>query len=228
MENLSLYHSVLAKVKETAQVAGISELPEIIAVSKFQEAEKIITLYREGQRLFGENYVQELIEKKNLLESLHFFDIEFHFIGKLQTNKVKMLLPHVRTLHSVDSLKLLKEVEKQATVLAKKIYVYLQINLDGELSKAGFLPSQLPQFFCSSEWSLLKKSEWIQVIGWMTIPNPDLAAHLAFQQMKEISKAYQNEVGTKLSMGMSDDYVEAIREGATSLRIGSAIFGPRN
>lgn len=195
---------------------------ELIAVSKKQSIEKILELYRQGQKKFGENYVQELIEKSEQLKRQGIADIEFHFIGKLQRNKVKALLPHVQVIHSIDSLVLLNEVEKQAAKISKRIKIYAQINIDQEVSKGGFTPDVLGSYA-----NALKGISWIQPIGLMAIPDPEKDSRDAFARMKKLSDEWKKMVGSGLSMGMSSDFETAIQSGATSVRIGTALFGER-
>ena len=219
---MSIYLDVLAKIKSAAQSAGRSDLPELVAVSKFQPLEKIISLHEEGQKIFGENYVQELIEKKEKLNELGISDISFHFIGGLQRNKVKLLLPHVETIHSVDSFRLLEEINEQASKLGKKIKIYLQLNLDREDSKGGFVEEELLELSQN-----VVGYSFIQSLGFMAIPDPEKNTEIAFQSIQSLSKKYEVRVGPGLSIGMSQDFELAIQYGATSVRIGSALFGAR-
>jgi hypothetical protein len=221
MEVVSVLVQIRAKITAAFKQSQSSTLPELVAVSKFQADEKILNLYAEGQRIFGENYVQELQDKSARLRGIA-PEIEFHFIGRLQTNKVKVLLPLITTLHSVDSLRLLLEVEKRARDLQKKIRVYFQVNIDEEESKGGFRPSDLVAL--ESE---VKQFSWIVPLGLMAIPDPALDPNAAFRRMKELSIKHGAILGQGLSIGMSSDYEEAIHCGATSVRIGSALFGER-
>ena len=221
MESVSVLTQIQTKMADAFKQSRSSTSPELVAVSKFQTDEKILNLYAEGQRVFGENYVQELQDKSARLRGMA-PEIEFHFIGRLQTNKVKVLLPLITTLHSVDSLRLLLEVEKRARDLQKKIRVYFQVNIDEEESKGGFRPSEL-----SALEAEVKSLSWIVPLGLMAIPDPTLDARAAFQQMGVLSEKHGATLGRGLSIGMSSDYEEAIHCGATSVRIGSALFGER-
>ena len=222
MESLSVYQQILQNIASAERRAGRSDHATLIAVSKFQTVEKLVALYLEGQRIFGENYVQELIEKKISLEAQGYPDFEFHFIGHLQSNKVKQLLPHLQTIHSVDSLKLVREIEKQASQLKKEIRIFFQVNLDEEASKGGFAPAELDLLVEQTA-----QLQWVKRAGWMTIPDPDKNPGTAFIKLKSIAIKYQNHVNPGLSMGMSQDYELAIENGSTFVRVGSALFGKR-
>ena len=197
---------------------------ELVAVSKTHPVEKILELYRAGQKIFGENYVQELVDKKKQIDALDAPALEFHFIGRLQTNKVKLVLPCVTTVHSVDSLRLYEEIVKRADTLQKSLSIYFQVNIDEEESKGGFKVSELNELEFRVK---AMASKWVKPIGLMTIPNPDLNPGSAYRAMKSLSLKYVKAFGTGLSMGMSNDFEVAIVHGATSVRIGSALFGPR-
>ena len=167
----------------------------LVAVSKFKPAEDISVLYQHGQRVFGENHAQEMKAKHEILPK----DIEWHFIGHLQTNKVKYIAPYVSLIHSIDSLDLLKEVNKQAVKNNRVIPCLLQFHIADEETKFGF-----------------SLEECTAMLG-----SPD------FQELKSIYFA-QNPDFKEISMGMSEDYPIAVEEGSTLVRIGSAIFGPRD
>ena len=212
------------KIISAAKSAGRNDVPQLVAVSKMQPVESILLLYREGQRVFGENYVQELIEKKRELDHKNISDIDFHFIGHLQTNKVKSVLPCVSTVHSVDSVKLYQELGKRAKEIQKIIGVYFQVNLDLEESKGGFPPDELTAL---SEAVSATPFEWIRPLGLMTIPNPELDPVESFKRMRILSQKHRDVLGPQLSMGMSKDFEVAITYGSNSVRIGTALFGPR-
>ncbi len=219
METLN---QILARIQKDSLDAGREKQPLLIAVSKFQTIEKIIGLYEQGQRAFGENYVQELVTKKKLLQDLGYCGLEFHFIGKLQKNKVKTVLPHVRAIHSVDSIRLLEEIEKKSQELSMKPEVYFQINIDEEPTKGGFLASDLENL-CG----LVRGCRNLIPSGLMAIPDPQRDPENAFERMKKLSLEYGEILGTGLSMGMSGDFGSAIRNGSTVIRIGTALFGER-
>lgn len=213
---------ILREIKEQSEKAGRTDVPQLMAVSKTHPTEKILALYREGQKIFGENYVPELIEKKKLFDQQRQTDINLHFIGHLQTNKVKMLLPFIDTIHSVDSSRLLVEIEKRARELNKKIHVYFQINIDDEDTKGGFQVGDLSEL--ENELSVC---QFIVPEGLMCIPDPDLDVRGSFQRMKELSLKHGKVLGFGLSMGMSNDFNVAIECGSTMIRVGSKLFGER-
>ncbi len=214
--------SIRQKILECSSIAGRADPPLLLAVSKFQPVEKMLALHGQGQCDFGENYVQELIAKAKEFRSRGITDVRFHFIGKLQTNKVKALLPEVAAIHSVDSLRLLQEIAKRAREAAVLPSVYFQVNIDREDSKSGFLEEDLSEL-CRA----VRESGGVKPIGLMAIPDPGKNPAEAFRRMQELSTRYGSVLGTGLSMGMSGDYEEAIRHGATVIRIGTALFGER-
>ena len=194
----------------------------LVAVSKTKPIEDILALYDLGHRDFGENYVQELVEKAGQLPT----DIRWHFIGHLQTNKVKLLVPVVYLIHGVDSLKLLSEINKQAGKNSRVIHCLLQVHIAQEETKFGFDENEL--------FSLdISQFENVKINGLMGMAS--LTADLTkirteFKHLKTIAeklKATTPQLQT-LSMGMSADYKIAIEEGSNMLRIGSLLFGERN
>jgi len=207
----------------------IPEVPaglRVIAVSKTRTADEIEALYREGHRDFGENYVQELLEKSHELAQRGCSEIRWHFIGHLQTNKVKALLPVVSSIHSVDSVKLAREISRRATA---SVPCFLEINIDREPTKSGFTPEQARS--AAEEISPLPH---IDLRGLMCVPAPmanspapESTIRASFAALRELEKSCQPFTHGELSMGMSDDYEAAIAEGATVVRIGTRIFGPR-
>ncbi|MBU6152896.1 MAG: YggS family pyridoxal phosphate-dependent enzyme [Bdellovibrionales bacterium] len=213
---------ILSEIDRLSKVSGREKAPTLMAVSKFQSLEKIQDLYRQGQRVFGENYVQELVTKKKALEDRGVRDLEFHFIGKLQTNKVKVLLPHVRAIHSVDSQRLIEEIERRAEAAILRPEIYLQVNIDSESSKGGISVGEMDSIcrFLSNCRSLIP-------VGLMAIPDPQKDPESAFRRMSELSERFHEILGSGLSMGMSRDYPAAIRHGATIIRMGTALFGSR-
>jgi len=203
---------------------------KLIAVSKTKSNEDILRVYNLGQRRFGENYVQEFIEKQKLLPS----DIEWHFIGHLQSNKVKMIAPIVHTIHSVDSLKLLQEINKCALKENRIINVLLQIHIADEETKFGFSLEEIILVFATNNLKLLEGVKIVGLMGMATFTDDKVKVRKEFKTLKSIfdtlkgkffsEDAYFQEV----SMGMSDDYKIALQEGSTMIRIGSLIFGKRN
>ena len=214
--------SITQKIKEATHRAERKTPPVLIAVSKFQPIEKMIALYEQGQRDFGENYVQELGAKARAFRDRGIKDARFHFIGKLQSNKVKSLLPEVFAIHSIDSIRLLQEVEKRAQERAQRVEVYFQINIDDEESKSGFRPIDLP-VLCEA----VRNLRALLPAGLMAIPDPSKDPLHAFERMSELSFTFGPELGMGLSMGMSGDFESAIQKGSTVIRIGTALFGER-
>ena len=182
--------------------------------------EDITHLYQLGQRDFAENYVQELLEKKTQAAKIGLNDIRWHFIGHLQTNKVKSVVKEIDSLHTLDSEKLAKEIQKQLLKINKTLDCFIEINIDEEPTKAGILASKLPEFLSFIQISCKQ----IKIIGLMCIPDPKKDSRAAFKEIKTLSQKYSIPF---LSMGMSADYKTAIEEGSTHIRIGTLLFGPR-
>ena len=202
----------------------------LVAVSKYHPVEMLRQAYDAGQRIFGESHVQELGEKHPQLPD----DIEWHFIGHLQTNKVKYIAPYISLIHAVDTMKLLREIDKQATKSERTIDCLLQVHVAQEETKFGFLPSELREMMDEGEWRTLTN---VRIRGLMCMAtNTDDTAqiHREFRQVKELfdeirAKHFPADPSfSELSMGMSDDYPIAIEEGSTMIRVGSLIFGARN
>jgi pyridoxal phosphate enzyme (YggS family) len=198
----------------------------LIAVSKTKPVELIKEAYEEGQRDFGENYIQELEDKHKRLPG----DIRWHAIGHLQSNKVKYIAPFVHLIHAVDSLKLLEEINKQALKNNRVIDCLLQIYIAQEDTKFGFSFEECESLFEREEFKNLKH---IRIVGFMGMAtNTDNKAQIRneFKTLKNFFAQYSN-LNTNisvLSMGMSADYKIAVEEGSTMIRIGSSIFGERN
>lgn len=200
----------------------------LVAVSKTKPVSDLLELYELGQRDFGENYVQELVEKADQLPK----DIRWHYIGHLQSNKVKYIAPFVHLIHGVDSEKLLKEINKQAAKLNRTIDVLLQIHIAKEETKFGLDEEELNLII--RQFDDLKM-ENIRVCGFMGMASFSEDMNLVrseFQYLKTLSDQHKftipNSAFTTLSMGMSGDYKIAIEEGSTMVRIGSLLFGARN
>jgi pyridoxal phosphate enzyme (YggS family) len=194
----------------------------LVAVSKTKPIEDILELYNLGHRDFGENYVQELAEKAEKLPT----DIRWHFIGHLQTNKVKSIVPFIYLIHGVDSLKLLKEIDKQAEKNKRVIDCLLQVHIAQEETKFGFdetelLNSELKQFSNVRIKGLMGMASLTDDINKIRIEFKSLK--IFFEKLKT-----QNPELSILSMGMSADYKIAIEEGSNMVRIGSLLFGERN
>lgn len=202
---------------------------ELVAVSKFHPAEVIQEAYDEGQRIFGESRAQELREKQATLPA----DIEWHFIGHLQPNKVKYIAPYISLIHAVDSLKLLNEINKQAVKHNRVINCLLELRVAQEATKYGMTPDECLALLESGEWRELKN---VQIAGMMCMAsNTDDRAQI--RQEFQRARACFDEAKTRFfandpafcqrSWGMSEDYDIAMEEGATLVRIGTAIFGER-
>ena len=193
----------------------------LVAVSKTKPVQDILELYNLGHRDFGENYVQELVEKQEQLPK----DIRWHFIGHLQSNKVKYIVPFVHLIHSVDSFKLLKEVAKQARKVNRIIDILLQIHIAQEETKFGLGENELNDIFDSNKLSDLKSVRVCGLMGMASFTNNKEKVRNEFNYLKTFFDKYtQLQI---LSMGMSGDYQIAIEEGSTMVRIGSLIFGER-
>ena len=192
---------------------------KIIAVSKTFSAENIVPLLEYGHRHFGENKVQEALLKWPDLKE-RYKNINLHMIGKLQTNKVKFLFPNFDYVHSLDSIKLAEKISKEELKNKKKLKIFIQVNLGSENQKNGVSISELPTLYEQS----IKKFD-LNIVGLMCIPPKDGSASDYFKELKNLNKQHNlNE----LSMGMSQDYLDAANVGATYLRIGSEIFGSRS
>jgi PLP dependent protein len=201
----------------------------LIAVSKTKPVEKIMEAYQEGHRLFGENKVQELLPKHQALPK----DIEWHMIGHLQSNKVKQIAPFINMIHSVDSVKLLEEINKQALRATRSIDCLLQVHIAEEESKFGFSAEEVIQFIQSAGPASLKNIKVCGLMGMATLTEDNEQIRKEFKGLKRLfekikSTAVPDNIEMKdLSMGMSSDYNIAIEEGSTMIRVGSAIFGER-
>lgn len=213
------YRSVCFRVSKTAGDRTV----HLIAVSKVQSPEAIETLYRLGHRDFGENYAQELLEKAQLLKDRGCTDIRWHFIGHLQTNKVKALIPWVCAIHSVDSVRLAREVAKQVKASGRPtpLPIFVEVNIDNEPGKSGISVAALHGLLKE-----LAQLSALHVEGLMCIPAPD-SSEKAFAALSQLEKASRPLTSGGLSMGMTQDFEEAICHGATHIRVGSAIFGAR-
>lgn len=209
-----------------------SELPkgvELVAVSKYHAIENIQEAYDAGQRIFGESHEQELRTKVPALPH----DIQWHFIGHLQTNKVKYIAPYISLIHSVDSLHLLKEIDKQGRANGRTIDCLLQLHVAQEDTKFGFSLDECRELLRSEEWRNL---QGVRIVGLMCMAsNTDDTARISkdfataesfFQELKNTWFADEENFCIR-SWGMSDDYPIAIQHGATLIRIGSKIFGER-
>lgn len=202
---------------------------KLVAVSKYHSINKIKEIYNAGHKIFGENKVQELDEKQKSLPN----DIEWHFIGHLQTNKVKYIVPYIDTIQSVDSWKLLTEIEKQAAKVKRQIKCLLEIHIAQEDSKYGFTYEKCIEFLSEKKWETLNYARICGIMGMASNTNDEEQVKAEFKRLKlffnKLKKNYfkNDNLFSEISMGMSNDYTYAIKEGATIVRVGSAIFGNR-
>ncbi|MGL2966066.1 YggS family pyridoxal phosphate-dependent enzyme [Flavobacterium sp. XGLA_31] len=200
----------------------------LVAVSKTKPVADLMEAYEAGQRIFGENKIQEMTEKWQQLPK----DIEWHMIGHVQSNKVKYMIPYVKLIHGVDSLKLLKEINRQAVRWRKNIHCLLQIHIAEEETKFGLDENELKDLLNSEEFKAMANIKVIGLMGMATFTNNQLQIKREFQHLKSIFDHCQQFTSdnlqlTTLSMGMSGDYPIAIECGSTMVRIGSSIFGGR-
>jgi pyridoxal phosphate enzyme (YggS family) len=202
----------------------------LIAVSKTQPNSKIQEAYEGGQRIFAENKVQELVPKFEALPK----DIEWHLIGHLQSNKVKYIAPFVHLIHSIDSFKLLQEVDKQASKINRTLNCLLQVHIAQEETKFGFSGNEIIELLQSNAFESLKNIQIQGLMGMATFTeNADQvrdefkSLKILFEKLKSMKLPSQFEL-KNLSMGMSGDYKIAIEEGSTMIRVGTALFGERN
>lgn len=209
------------------------QLPEgvkLVAVSKTKPNPDIMEAYSAGHRVFGENKVQDLARKYNELPK----DIEWHFIGHPQTNKVKYIAPFIHLIHGVDSLKLLKVIDKEAAKNQRKIKCLLQFHIAGESTKFGLSPEEAVEILENKEYEALSNVEIAGVMGMATNTDDERQIRKEFRTLKAIFSRLKNEYFSEdvsfseISMGMSDDFPLAIEEGSTMIRVGSKIFGARN
>lgn len=217
------------RIKEAAESVGRDPGDiRLVAVTKRVEPERIKQALTLGFNRFGENYAQEFRDKSKILENEAEGAIEWHFIGQLQKNKVKYVVGNVELIHSLDSLSVAREINKRAETMEIRVPVLIEVDTSGEESKGGIAPSQLRDFL--NELSSLSS---IEVCGLMTMPpyfNDVEMARPYFSRLREIRDGLLPEFPQlkDLSMGMSGDFEIAIEEGATIIRVGSAIFGDRN
>lgn len=206
-----------------------SQLPThvtLVAVSKTKPVADLMEAYNVGQRIFGENKIQEMTDKWEVMPK----DIEWHMIGHVQTNKVKYMAPYVSLIHGVDSLKLLQEINKQAAKNNRVIDCLLQVYIAEEESKFGLDEQELEEILSSTEFKQLKNIRIVGLMGMATFTENKNQIEKEFKHLKTIFdklKTQNSELKT-LSMGMSGDYQLAISCGSTMVRIGSSIFGGRN
>ncbi|MDE6629940.1 MAG: YggS family pyridoxal phosphate-dependent enzyme [Bacteroidales bacterium] len=202
----------------------------LVAVSKYKTVEEILEVYHAGQRIFGENKAQEMKAKQAVLPG----DIEWHFIGHLQSNKIKYIAPYVALIHSIDSFALLKEVNKEAAKHNRVIPCLLQFHIAQEETKFGLNREEADAFLSSEEFKTLKNVRIDGVMGMATFTDD---AHRVREEFASLHREFdylqsryfaQQEHFKEISMGMSEDYTLAMEQGSTLVRVGSAIFGARD
>ncbi len=209
---------------------GIAETVKLVAVSKTKPVEDIMEAYNAGQRIFGENKAQELIYKQPELPG----DIQWHFIGHMQTNKVKFIAPFVCMIEAVDSLKLFREINKQAAKNNRTINCLMQFHIAGEDTKFGLDLDEAGEILENPNFKELKNIKMCGVMGMATFTEDMEQVRGEFRNLKKIFDELKSRYFStsdefkEISMGMSGDYQAAIKEGSTIVRIGSLIFGERN
>ena len=220
--------SIVENLKEIA--GSLPEGVKLVAVSKTKPVEAIVEAYEAGQRVFGENRVQELAEKYEVLPK----DIEWHMIGHLQTNKVKYMASFVSLIHGVESLKLLETIDKEGKKHDRVIPCLLQFHIASEETKFGLDMEEAKVLLESDDYKQMKNVKIVGVMGMATNTDDEGQVRREFPHLKEIFDELKttyfagNPEFKELSMGMSGDYRIAVEEGSTMVRVGSAIFGARN
>jgi PLP dependent protein len=215
----------LQKVKSTLPV-GV----KLVAVSKTKPAEAVLEAYQTGQRIFGENKVQEMVIKQEVLPA----DIEWHLIGHLQTNKVKQIASFVSLIHSVDSLKLLSAINHEGQKIGRVIDCLLQFHIATEETKFGLSEEEADNLLRSIEYEAMAFVRLRGVMGMATFTDDADKITREFRNLKmtfdrlKLEYFSENQAFSEISMGMSDDYCIAVEQGSTMVRIGSTIFGARN
>jgi pyridoxal phosphate enzyme (YggS family) len=210
----------LVSIQNTLKIENLElNRIKIIAVSKTFPIDEILPLINHGQIHFGENKVQEAIEKWQEIKQ-DFKHLQLHMIGKLQSNKVKFVVPLFDYIHSLDSLKLAKKIAEEQNKIKKKLKIFIQINIGNEEQKSGIDEGDLEEFYekCVNELEL-------NIVGLMCLPPKNNNTKEYFIKMKNLAQKINVK---ELSMGMSNDYLDAAKHGATYLRIGSKVFGNRN
>lgn len=213
--------SAYSAITEFQTKQQLKQQSRLIAVSKTKPAASVTAAYQAGQRAFGENYVQELVSKATELHQLD--GIEWHFIGPIQSNKTKDIALYADWVHSIDRLKIAERLSAQRPLDKAPLQVLLQVNISGEESKSGIEPTDLISLAAQ-----VAKLPQLKLQGLMAIPEPGKGAE-AFAQMQKLSLHLQQQHpdAKELSMGMSDDWQDALRFGSTMIRLGTAIFGAR-
>jgi pyridoxal phosphate enzyme (YggS family) len=215
MINLNNYNQIITDLKPYNA--------SLVAVSKLKSVEDIKELHNHGQIIFGENYVQELVEKQEAIPN-----VEWHFIGHLQSNKVKFITPFISLIHGVDSISLLREVNKQAEKSGKIINCLLQIYIAKEETKFGFSYDEAEELLKGDEILKLKNISLRGLMGLATATDDFTIIRNEYKTLRKYFDKYFNSGNSILSMGMTSDYKIALEEGSNMVRIGSAIFGERS
>ena len=217
--------SISGKIEELH--ASLPQGVTLVAVSKFHPVESLIEAYKAGQRVFGENRVQELLTKQEVLPK----DIEWHMIGHLQTNKVRQIVPFVSMIQSVDSVRLIECINREAERIGRVVDILLEIHVAQEESKTGWNYEELVEYLQSEAMAELKNIRVRGVMGMATNTDDKAIVRSDFERLAECKNELAPRFGEEfdtLSMGMSEDYALAIECGSTMVRIGSSIFGHRN
>ena len=223
------YHQILTRIQKASADSPYHRQVTLVAVSKTHPVRAIMEVYEEGQRDFGENKAQELADKYEKMPK----DIRWHMIGHLQTNKVKYIVPYITMIEAVDSLRLLREIEKQASKVGRTIKVLLELHIAEEATKYGLTTADCLQLLDDGEW---RQMQHVQICGLMMMASnvddeEQIAAEFetAARFFDEVKARYfaDDDAFCERSWGMSDDYPIAVRHRSTMVRIGTAIFGPR-
>jgi hypothetical protein len=216
--------AILSSIESAKQLAQADQNVQLLAVSKAQAAAAIREAYAAGQRQFGENYLQEALDKQAQLSDLA---IQWHFIGPIQSNKTQSIAQHFDWVHSVDRLKIAQRLNDARANNSSPLQICVQINISNEASKSGVLVADL-----QATVAAIAKLPHLKLRGLMAIPAPSQDLSVQRQQFKQVRQCYDNLLALgyqldTLSIGMSDDYAVAIEQGATIVRIGAALFGAR-
>lgn len=221
MEKVSKFKTILKTIGERLLETKLTKSTKLLVVTKRRSLEDIMSIYNEGHRDFGENYVPELIEKSEKLPQ----DINWHLIGHLQSNKCKKILQikNLKLIESVDSLKLAEELERDCAKLSRSIDVLLQVNISREETKSGIMPENLVDLFCE----IHAKTKLVRPVGIMSLGN--IGNLDEFREMFKFREEICERLGLDkesftLSFGTSDDYEAAVLEGSTEVRVGGLIF----
>jgi pyridoxal phosphate enzyme (YggS family) len=215
---------IIAAIQHAQTASLYQQQVKLVAVSKAQTADAIRAAYEAGQKIFGENYLQEALDKQEQLADL---DIEWHFIGPIQSNKTQLISHHFSWVHSVDRLKIAQRLNDARPDNMPPLQICLQVNVSNEASKSGIAPNDLAALA-----SQMKQMPKLKLRGLMAIPAPSKDEAEQTAQFKQVRECYdamlaQGFALDTLSIGMSEDFQAAIAQGATFVRIGSALFGAR-